>query len=66
MGKKPDVMELIKQDDKIFELIYTKSSRIICSETKKMMTTWSYRERRWMELVLSVPCVGQLVINLAL
>ncbi|GBB87017.1 hypothetical protein RclHR1_13470013, partial [Rhizophagus clarus] len=35
MGKKPDVMGLIKQDDKIFELIYTESSRIICSETKK-------------------------------
>jgi hypothetical protein len=35
MGKKPDVMGLIKQNDKIFELIYTESSRIICSETKK-------------------------------
>ena len=35
MGKKPDVMGLIKQDDKIFELIYTESSCIICSETKK-------------------------------
>ena len=35
MGKKPDVMGLLKQDEKIIELMYTESSRIICSKSKK-------------------------------
>ncbi|CAG8615859.1 15231_t:CDS:2 [Funneliformis mosseae] len=35
MEKKPNIIGLIKQDDKIFELIYTESSHIICNETKK-------------------------------
>ena len=35
MGKKPDVMGLLKQDKKIIELMYTESSRIICSKSKK-------------------------------
>ena len=35
MGKKPDVIGLLKQDEKIIELMYTESSRIICSKSKK-------------------------------
>jgi len=35
MGKKPDIMGLLKQDEKIIELMYTESSRIICSKSKK-------------------------------
>ncbi|GES80357.1 hypothetical protein GLOIN_2v1776328 [Rhizophagus clarus] len=35
MGKKPDVMGLLKQNEKIIELMYTESSRIICSKSKK-------------------------------
>ena len=35
MGKKPDIMGLLKQDEKIIELLYTESSRIICSKSKK-------------------------------
>src|SRR5256885_1036013 len=35
MGKKPDIMGLLKQDKKIIELLYTKSSRIVCSNSKK-------------------------------
>ena len=35
MGKKPDVMGLLKQDEKIIELMYTESSCIICSKSKK-------------------------------
>jgi hypothetical protein len=35
MGKKPDVMGLLKHDQKIIELMYTESSRIICSTSKK-------------------------------
>ncbi|CAH1771317.1 2734_t:CDS:1, partial [Entrophospora sp. SA101] len=30
MGKKPDIMGLLKQNGKIIELMYTESSRIIC------------------------------------
>ena len=36
MGKKPNVMGLLKQDEKIIELMYTESSRIICSKSKKV------------------------------
>ena len=36
MGKKPDVMGLLKQDKKIIELIYTESSCIIYSKSKKV------------------------------
>ncbi|CAG8553160.1 5107_t:CDS:2 [Gigaspora margarita] len=35
MGKKPDVMGLLKHDEQIIELLYTESSRIICSKSKK-------------------------------
>ncbi|CAG8708432.1 12516_t:CDS:2, partial [Ambispora leptoticha] len=35
MGKKPDVMMMIKIMEKIFELAYVESSRINCSKTKK-------------------------------
>jgi len=35
MEKKSDVMGLLKQDEKIIELMYTESSRIICSKSKK-------------------------------
>ncbi|GBB87583.1 hypothetical protein RclHR1_14040004 [Rhizophagus clarus] len=35
IGKKPDIMEMIKQEDKVLELIYTESSRIICTNLKK-------------------------------
>ncbi|CAG8542474.1 11517_t:CDS:2, partial [Scutellospora calospora] len=35
MGKKPDVMGLLKQDEKIIELLYTESSRIVCNNSKK-------------------------------
>ena len=35
MGKKPDIMGLLKQDEKIIELLYTESSRIVCSNSKK-------------------------------
>jgi hypothetical protein len=35
MGKKPDIMGLLKQDEKIIELLYTESSRIVCSNLKK-------------------------------
>ena len=34
MGKKPDIMGLLKQDEKIIELLYTESSRIVCSNSK--------------------------------
>jgi hypothetical protein len=34
MGKKPDIMGLVKQDEKIIELLYTESSRIVCSNSK--------------------------------
>ncbi|CAI2191984.1 20210_t:CDS:2, partial [Funneliformis geosporum] len=33
MRKKPDIMGLVKQDEKIIELLYTESSHIICSTT---------------------------------
>src|SRR6266511_653258 len=33
--RNPNVMGLLKQDEKIIELIYTESSRIICSKSKK-------------------------------
>jgi len=36
MEKKPDVMGLLKQDKKIIELIYTESSCIIYSKSKKV------------------------------
>ncbi len=35
MGKKPDIMGLLKQDEKIIELLYTESSCIVCSNLKK-------------------------------
>jgi len=35
MGKKPDIMGLLKQDEKVIELLYTESSRIVCSNSKK-------------------------------
>jgi hypothetical protein len=35
MGKKPDIMGLFIQDEKIIELLYTESSRIVCSKSKK-------------------------------
>ena len=35
MGKKPDIMGLLKQDEKIIELLYTESSCIMCSNSKK-------------------------------
>ncbi|RHZ84692.1 hypothetical protein Glove_78g101 [Diversispora epigaea] len=35
MGKKPDIMGLMKQDEKIIELMYLESSRILCSNSKK-------------------------------
>ncbi|PKY56765.1 hypothetical protein RhiirA4_428489 [Rhizophagus irregularis] len=35
MGKKPDIMGLLEQDEKIIELLYTESSRIVCSNSKK-------------------------------
>uniref|UniRef100_U9TZ88 Uncharacterized protein n=1 Tax=Rhizophagus irregularis (strain DAOM 181602 / DAOM 197198 / MUCL 43194) TaxID=747089 RepID=U9TZ88_RHIID len=34
-GKKPDIMGLLEQDEKIIELLYTESSRIVCSNSKK-------------------------------
>ncbi|CAG8652043.1 10617_t:CDS:2, partial [Paraglomus occultum] len=40
MGKKPDVMMLIKDKEKIFELSYVESSRIKCTETKKNAKLW--------------------------
>ncbi|RHZ87818.1 hypothetical protein Glove_30g119 [Diversispora epigaea] len=36
MGKKPDIMGLMKQDEKIIELMYLESSRILCSNSKKV------------------------------
>ena len=35
MGKKPDIMGLLEQDEKIIELLYTELSRIVCSNSKK-------------------------------
>ncbi|CAG8788435.1 34064_t:CDS:2, partial [Racocetra persica] len=35
IGKKPDIMALMKYKEKINELIYVESSRIICDDTKK-------------------------------
>ncbi|CAG8558116.1 15860_t:CDS:2 [Funneliformis mosseae] len=35
IGKKPDIMGLLEQDEKIIELLYTESSRIVCSNSKK-------------------------------
>ncbi len=35
MGKKPDIMGLLKQDKKIIKLLYIESSRIVCSNSKK-------------------------------
>ncbi|CAG8651691.1 24294_t:CDS:2, partial [Racocetra persica] len=36
MGKKPNVMALVKYGGKINELAYTECSRVICNDTKKM------------------------------
>ena len=36
MGKKPDIMGLLKWDEKILELMYVESSRIICTNSKKI------------------------------
>ena len=36
MGKKPDIMGLLKRDEKILELMYVESSRIICTNSKKV------------------------------
>jgi len=35
MGKKLDVMSMSKYEEKIFELAYVESSRVICTDTKK-------------------------------
>ena len=35
MGKKPDIMGMIKQEEKVLELIYVESSHIICTNLKK-------------------------------
>ncbi|GET66478.1 hypothetical protein GLOIN_2v1776328 [Rhizophagus irregularis DAOM 181602=DAOM 197198] len=37
IGKKPDIMGIMKQDTNDIELIYVESSRITCSEKKKMI-----------------------------
>ncbi|PKB96179.1 hypothetical protein RhiirA5_404502 [Rhizophagus irregularis] len=37
IGKKPDIMGIMKQDTNDIELIYVESSRITCSKKKKMM-----------------------------
>jgi len=36
MGKKPDIMGLLKQNEKILELMYVESSRIICTNSKRV------------------------------
>ncbi|CAG8642303.1 2523_t:CDS:2, partial [Paraglomus occultum] len=36
MGKKPDIMGLLKWGDKFLELLYVESSRILCSNSKIM------------------------------
>ena len=36
MEKKPDIMGLLKQDEKIIELLYTESSRIMYNNSKKI------------------------------
>jgi len=59
MGKKPDIMGLLKQDEKIIELLYTKSSCIVYNNSKKS-------EKHWMRQVISVHYVDRLVINLVL
>ncbi|CAI2187838.1 2986_t:CDS:2, partial [Funneliformis geosporum] len=33
MGKKPNIMGLLKQDEKVIELLYTELSRILWRET---------------------------------
>lgn len=35
MGKKPDIMGMMKREEKVLELIYVESSRIICTNSKK-------------------------------
>ncbi|RHZ48169.1 hypothetical protein Glove_557g24 [Diversispora epigaea] len=35
IGKKPDIMGLLKQNEKNIELMYIESSRIVCSNSKK-------------------------------
>ncbi|RGB22328.1 hypothetical protein C1646_677932 [Rhizophagus diaphanus] len=35
MGKKPDIMGMMKQEEKVLELIYAESSCIICTNSKK-------------------------------
>ncbi|RHZ69233.1 hypothetical protein Glove_286g22 [Diversispora epigaea] len=35
IGKKPDVMVMTKYRDKVFELTYVESSRVICTKSKK-------------------------------
>ncbi|RIA85862.1 hypothetical protein C1645_830139 [Glomus cerebriforme] len=35
MEKKPDIMGLLKQNEKIIKLMYTKSLHIVCSNSKK-------------------------------
>jgi hypothetical protein len=35
MGKKPDIMGIMKQAEKILELVYVESSCIICTKSKK-------------------------------
>ena len=52
MGKKPDVMGLLKQDEKIIELMYTESSRIICSKSKKADDDVKLWRKHWMVQVL--------------
>src|SRR5688572_32644735 len=52
MGKKPDIMGLLKQDEKIIELLYTESSYIMCSNLKNQMMRLSYGEKHWMGQVI--------------
>jgi hypothetical protein len=34
-GKRPDIMFIVKHEDRIYELIFAECSRIICGDTKK-------------------------------
>jgi hypothetical protein len=34
-GKRPDVMYIIEREEKLYELIFTESSRLICIDSKE-------------------------------
>ncbi|UZO29336.1 uncharacterized protein OCT59_022815 [Rhizophagus irregularis] len=56
IGKKPDIMGIMKQDTNDIELIYVESSRITCSEKKKD----DYDVKLWREMIDGTSAINAL------